>query len=764
MHMKQHVTRQAKISHLVSQVLQELHPQRLLPSVISGVLIGFIIIFIEISFATLIFSGELSGYVSQGIGFLLFGAFVIGLVVALTSPSSSMIALPQDSPVAILALMASAIAGGMPASATPENVLVTVIAAIVITSLLTGIFFWALGKWKLGGLIRFIPYPVVGGFLAGTGWLLVKGALGMMADIPISYSTIFDFFQLNMLLKWLPGVLFGVLLLIILRRYSHFLIMPAMIVASIGLFYLALGLTGTSLAQAGAQGWLLEAFPKGGLWQPSLILKIHHANWPLIIQQLGSIGTILIISVISLLLNAGGLELALRQDIELNSELRSAGLANVLAGFGGGPPGYHALSLSALGHKLGGQSRMTGIISASLCGLTLFFGASVLSFFPKPILGGLLFFLGLAFLTEWVFDAWFTLPKLDYILVIVILCIVGTLGFLQGVVVGIFLAVILFVVKYSSVNVIKHLLTGTSYQSHVERAIPYQKILQQNGNQLLILKLQGFLFFGTAHNLLTQIRQRIAAQDLTPLRFVVFDFQLVNGLDSSALQSFRKIKQLAEAHKMVLVFTHLSPQVLQQFVAGKYIENDDPIIRTFPDLDHGVEWCEECVLGDEEMRKKTTPQQGGEFLLESVFDDLMQSLDQQEAFEIIVSEMMPYLERQDSKKGCYLIRQGDPPESLYFIESALVTIQFEHEDGKVTRLRTLGFGTVAGELGFYLKQNASASVLVQEPGIIYRLSLSELHRMTENNPKIAATFHEFMAHFLGERLANTTNTLQALLK
>ena len=165
----------------------------------------------------------------------------------------------------------------------------------------------------------------------------------------------------------------------------------------------------------------------------------------------------------------------------------------------------------------------------------------------------------------------------------------------------------------------------------------------------------------------------------------------------------------------------------------------------------------------EEMTGKPEQQQGEQAFLESVFDDVMQFLEQQEVFEAIITAMMPYFERQDREKGCYLIRQGDPPEAMYFIESALVTVQLEREDGEIMRLRTLSFGTVVGELGFYLKQRASASVIVQEPGTIYRLSFSALHRMTENDPKIAAAFHEFMAHLLGERLANITSTLQALV-
>lgn len=105
----------------ISQYVHGINLGRLLPSVIAGMMIGVIVILIEISFAALIFSGELSGYVSSGIGLALFGAFVIGMVVALTSSFPGTIALPQDSPAAILALMATTIAGSMPASANSEN-------------------------------------------------------------------------------------------------------------------------------------------------------------------------------------------------------------------------------------------------------------------------------------------------------------------------------------------------------------------------------------------------------------------------------------------------------------------------------------------------------------------------------------------------------------------------------------------------------------------------------------------------------------------
>lgn len=759
---KQGTSSQTKFMLFVSQFLQEFQFARLLPALIAGGVIGSMVILVEISFAALIFSGELSAYVSGGIGFMLLGGGVMSAVVALTGSNPGTVMIPQDTPVAILALMATAIASNMPASATSDNLFFTVVAAMAITSLLTGICFFVLGIFQLGNLIRFIPYPVVGGFLAGTGWLLVKGGLGVMTDMSLSVATFSAFFQSNVLLRWVPGTIFGLAILIILRRYSHFLIMPIVLLTGIGVFYLVLWLVGMSFAEAGSQGWMLGPFPEGGLWKPLTLASLPQVHWSLLFQHIGSIGTILLISVISLLLNAGGIELVVRRDMNLNRDLRSAGVANVLAGLGGSPAGYHALSFSVLGHKLGANSRFIGLISSVLCGMIFFFGSSMLSFFPKPILGGLLVFLGVAFLTEWVYDVWFTLPKVDYMLVLLILGIVGAVGFLQGVVVGILVAVILFAINYSRIQVIKHILSGATYHSNVERAMPYQRILSTKGNQLLILKLQGFLFFGTAHNLLEEIRQRVTGYEGEIVRFLVFDCHLITGMDSSAINSMTRMKQMAEARNINLVMTGLLPHIRKQFTLGGFIAEDDPVVRVFPDLDHGVEWCEEQILKDDELTEPSENRQDEKAFFEATFDDLMQLLDQQEVFETMIVDMMSYFERQDVEIGEYLIHQGDPPDALYFIESGQVSVQLEHDDGRPTRLRTMNFGTIVGELGFYQRQPASASVVVQEPGTIYRLSIQALRQMTAHNPEMAAIFHRFMAYLLAERLIHTTNTLKAL--
>ncbi|MGD0613398.1 MAG: SulP family inorganic anion transporter, partial [Anaerolineales bacterium] len=140
--------------------------RQVIPSLAAGFVSGMIDISFEISFAALIFSGPLAGQVSRGIGLTLFGAVIISTVVALFSSFKGTIAVPQDSPAAILALVAAAIVTNMGVTQTENQTFYTVVAAIATTTCITGAILLAFGWFKLGGLMRFIPYPVVGGFLA----------------------------------------------------------------------------------------------------------------------------------------------------------------------------------------------------------------------------------------------------------------------------------------------------------------------------------------------------------------------------------------------------------------------------------------------------------------------------------------------------------------------------------------------------------------------------------------------------------------------
>jgi SulP family sulfate permease len=431
--------------------------------------------------------------------------------------------------------------------------------------------------------------------------------------------------------------------------------------------------------------------------------------------------------------------------------LQVTGLANLVAALGGGPVGYPALTLSMLGHRLGGNGRLTAIISTTLCGVTLLFGASLISLFPKLVLGGVLLFLGLSLLIEWVYEAWFKLSKAEYGLVLLILGIITTFGFLTGVAVGLVVAVGLFVVNYSRVNVVKQATSGDHYRSNVMRPILHDQLLQHDGDQLHILKLQGFIFFGTAQGLLDSVQQRLNQPNLPALRFVLLDFRLVTGLDSSGSLVFLKLKQLAQNHNLVLIFTDLADPIRQQLSKEIFAAEDKALWQVFSDLDHGLEWCETRLIQSSETKIIPSERIPAQPIVE--ISRLLTANNQ---------ALLTYLKRVEVTEAQTLIQQGETVTGLYFIDAGRVTVWLNGTAGDPLRLRTMAAGTVVGEVSWYLGQPASASVITDEASTLYYLSALSLKRMEQEAPGLAINLHSFIACLLCERVTNMNGTVQAL--
>ncbi|MEC4869023.1 MAG: hypothetical protein SAJ11_23355, partial [Jaaginema sp. PMC 1078.18] len=137
--MTQPATTQPNFPLSLNRVRNVLQPNRLVPSIISGLVTGMIGSIRAISYAALIFSGLLAPHLSAGVGMTVFSTGVVSAVVALSSALPGMIATPLAAPTAILATMAGAIASEMQATANAHEIYVTVTGAIALTSLCTGI-------------------------------------------------------------------------------------------------------------------------------------------------------------------------------------------------------------------------------------------------------------------------------------------------------------------------------------------------------------------------------------------------------------------------------------------------------------------------------------------------------------------------------------------------------------------------------------------------------------------------------------------------
>jgi SulP family sulfate permease len=435
----QKITQMLWVQSFTAQLRSELHPPHLFPNSMVGLTTGTVGVLFDLSFAALIFSGSLSEHLSVGVGLVLFSVAATRLLTALLSPLGVVTDLGTV-PTAILAWSAGAIAKDLSPTANSTEILITVLVAIALTSLITGMCLFLLGMLKVGAWVRSIPHAVVGGFVASTGWLLVKGGFKVMTEKPLGIPQLGFLLQPEVVIQWLPGLVLALYLLAIAQRRSHPAILSVSLMGAVAVFYIGLLCTGTSIAQASQQGWTMSAIASSDFWQPLSPAAITQVHWSVLPKQLTCMVTVVTVTAISLLLNLTGLELVTKQELNVNRELMIAGALNIFLGLGGGILSYHSLSKSVLAHKMGAKSRITTLVEASIFIAFPIMAISLVAYVPKAVLGGLLLFLGLSLLIEWLYTAWFTLKKTDYLVVQSIVLVSATIGFLQGLITGWLLA------------------------------------------------------------------------------------------------------------------------------------------------------------------------------------------------------------------------------------------------------------------------------------------------------------------------------------
>ena len=719
----------------------------ILPSLIAGLVNGIIIVVSAMALGALIFTGELSSYLPQGIGILLFGSLIFALFSAVTASYPIIISAPQDIPIAILALMTTTIIATSGSGWSSQEQYEFIFVTIGLTSILVGLFFYILGKFKLGKLVRFIPFPVVGGFLAGTGLLIVQFSFSMMTDIDPTINNLPTFFTSEMLIRWVPGAVFAVALLIIYHHISHYLLLPSVLTIGIGLFYIVAFFNGVSVSELESGGYLLGPFPEEGLFTGLPLKHLSGFDWNLFLVTLPAIGTMIILNAISVLFNYSGLELIIKQDVDLDRELKMTGISNIFAGLGGTPPGYLTLSETSMAYNIGARSRLSSIVVVLLCAFTLFFGANVLSVFPKVILGGLILNLGLSFLEEWLYDTWAKLTRNDYFVIVLILFVIAAVGFLEGIVIGLLMSIVLFVLSYSKVEVVKHELTGTTFHSNVERSEYLKQIIADHGDQISILPLQGFIFFGTANRLLDRVNDRVEKKEASHLKYLIFDFRYVTGLDSSTINSFNKLRIMAKNHGFRVVFCSLNQDMTNQLRTGGLLPDEGGVFVEFDDLDHGLERCEDELI---EQYKKS-------------YEELSDSK-KADSFKDKFPGISEFFEEKKVVGNTAIIEQGKDPGGIYFIESGRITVRLDIGSGEGIRLKSLGAGTVVGEVSLYLGSKASASVLTKTDCVIYFLSKDNFQKLNLESPGKAAELHTYIVKLLSDRLAKSNATIQALMR
>lgn len=722
---------------LVLELFSDLKSGRIIPAVSTAFIAAILFIIFEVSFAAMIFSGNLSMLATHGASLTLCGGFIICLFAALTSSFKATVSLPQDAPAAVLSIIALTSSAAMGENASMDAKFMTVAAVLAMSAFLTGTVFIIIGRYRLANVLRFMPFPVVGGFLAGTGWVFVTGGMAVMSGMPVSLHTLSSLTAPDMIFKWLPGVVFGATLFAITLRYSHFLIIPGCLLGGAVLFYIAITLQGLSPDAARSAGFLVSGVPAKGLWPPFTLKDITLIDWWTVWRQLPDMFSVVLITVVGMLLNMSGIELAVGEEMDMNREFVSGGVGNCLAGFGGCFPGYPTISLSLLSLRTGIQSRFTGIATACIVGGVLFFGGRLLEYFPKALLGGMLLLLGFSLIHQWIVEGRKRLPVPDYLIVCVIFLAVGLFGFLNGVAVGLAAAVIFFVIRFSRVPVIRTQFSALDRHSTKGRSVPYRSLLRMNGERIRGYELTGYIFFGSAAALVDSLKTVLASQP-NP-HFILLDFAHVTGFDISAVNNFQRFSLNAGATNTAIVITAAPERftvTLKRNLSQKAMEN----MAFFPDLDRGLEWCEDRII-ERALLKSEDQVSMREELFDRSVDDLMIHLECQMGFEDLLDRLLPWIELRENPAGSTIMEKGDQSLGLYLLINGTAT---EVDPATGIRMRTLMPGSVIAAAAAFESYAAPASIVSDSDCKLAFLSAESCRLLEREDSSLAIALHGFL--------------------
>jgi SulP family sulfate permease len=588
-------------------------------------------------------------------------------------------------------------------------------------------------RFNLGLLIQLTPFPVVCGFLAGIGWLFFTAGISMTTGNDVEIYEIDSILTPSALSHWLPSLACGLAIYALLRRVDHSLVLPlSLLVCALGFFALTV-LQGTSLQTLRADGWLFDIATRAhskGLHD----LDVSAIDWAFIASVLPLIATMAAISLLTASFSFSALELGIGDPLDFNHELASHGIANVLGALSLGVAASTEAPPTILGHRTGGGSRLMPLAACALFLVAAAFGQSFVAFVPKIAIGALAFVAALQLIHEYLIETSRLMNALDSAIVWLIFGAIVFVGFIPGVAAGLVLMTLLFIVRYSKIEIVASSYSLNQIASSVERARPERQVLRQFGNTVRLFNLRGFLFFGTANMLFE--RMKTICEQSAPNCYFIFNFRRVNGIDSTAAHVFVKIVNLLGSRKITPVFCALDKEAAKAFAVAGVVEGDARLVLADPDL--ALKWVEERILADRADldRRPVT--------VLAILEDLLGDHDKAEKLASI-------MERVSLDKGQHLFRQGDIETAAYVIQSGIVEIRLETDDGKTIRLREFRRCSFVGEMAAYsTNRRRSGSAIAIEPAVLYRIDGERLKAL--GNTELEATMHELIARLLTSRL------------
>ena len=685
------------------------------------------------TWGALLFAGPLERFLGYGLTTALM-ALLVGSLIGWASREKALMAGVDSNSTSLLA---SALAGLGAAQLVPGDLLHVALAVVFATSLVCALTFWAMSQRGLANIVRFVPFPVMAGFLASSGWLLVIGAMTILTGTPLTVENapalVHDAWQ-----AVASGVVVALVLIGLSSRLPGSVLMPVVIVVATAAVHAVLS---SPLCPADAcepSRWLFPSPPPAS-WLPPWKLQLDFDALKVVASFLPTMLVVAFVALLAVTLTLASLEIELHREFDLGHELRVHAGAATLAGGLGGMIATASISRTALNRRSGGTG-VAGLVSAGMA-LAMLLGASqLMGYVARAALGGLVLYLGISMLRQWVWDVRRTARPVELLQILLIVAITARHGFIAGFGAGVLIACVTFVVTYSRIPLTDLATHLGVMRSSVVRSPGQERTLAAHGERVPVYRLGGYVFFGSASKIDAMFKERLVGT----AEAVVLDFSRVSGIDTSALAVFQRILRRHAGSKVTFHFVYGPPTRLQLVALG--LTPGGTLNLKFHDsLDRALEAAEEALLeGHEEAVQDQTMMRSAS------------SLDWRSPFEA-------YLETREIAENEALFHEGDRSDEVYFVESGRFDVLKRVGSGSTpVRLAKVRHGALLGEIAFYLGEPRSATIVATRPSQVRVMRRAALQRMRSERPELATQFDHMVIRSMAGSLKRTTQMVTTL--
>ncbi|PVU87423.1 hypothetical protein BB561_006339 [Smittium simulii] len=502
-----------------------------------------------------------------------------------------------------------------------DRVIATTLMAYALGSIMTGSVFLILGAFKIGKLVDFFPRHILVGCIGGVGYFLVQTGFEVMSSIPFSFSlsVILQYLQPDKLVLWGSALLSAIFLRVLNLKFKGPMLVPFYCLLIPICFYLFVFAYKIPIDKLRADGWVFPLAKSDVPFYYYLTLfDLSNTDWVAIWKTVPTMIGLSFFGILHVPINVPALAVSISMNkLDTDRELVAHGISNIISGFLGSFQNYLVYSNSVLFYKSGGDSRLAGILLALVTVVIMISGPSILGYIPTIVVGMLIFHLGFELLKEALFDTWGVVNNIEYITISAIVLTMALVGFNEGIILGIVLACVFFILIYSNRSVIWKSCTGLSARSTVRRLYKHKIYLDQVVQQIHVMRLQGFMFFGTINfvedSILLLLNKR--QWEDNPIRFLIIDFAFVTGMDFSAAEAFIRLKRILTQKQIHLVMCGVSnnsevskalissglwvnDSSTQHNLAETYENNSQELnyLHVFSGLNAALEWCENFLL------------------------------------------------------------------------------------------------------------------------------------------------------------------------